>query len=346
MKLVEEMFRHVATTAFGRTQFKVRGHDIDFSLPWTRVSMTDAVRSKTGVDFYQCKSVAEANERLDELKISEPQPSIGEALVRAFEVLVEPGLIHPTLVFGHPVEISPLAKPMADDPRFAERFEIFIAGMECGDNWSEQNDPVHLMETWKKAYREDERDSGKFHTLDFDFIEALEYGMPPTTGIGPGIERMAMIFTQQENIDDVIFFPLMRPSISPLNAGLYGVRETSVKPAEDMVLTFDEFEALCNDGVLAPQTNRLVVSPHVRIWPVQAPPGQWRASGYVEVEGFFSGNLLRLAGYTVNSKEPLHEAEELRKLVDVANRSLGSALRKTSPGCKIEVLLPGDSTAS
>jgi len=82
-------------------------------------------------------------------------------------------LIEPTLVFGHPVEISPLAKPMAEDRRYAERFEIFIAGMECGDNWSEQNDPIHLLNTWKRSYKPEERDSGEFHTLDFDFIEAL-----------------------------------------------------------------------------------------------------------------------------------------------------------------------------
>ena len=197
MNLVEEMFRHVAVKAFGRTQFKVRSHTIDFSLPWRRVSMADAVKEKTGVDFRTCENTDDANRRLAGLGIHEPQPSAGEAMVKAFEVRVEPELIQPTLVFGHPVEISPLAKPMADDPRYVERFEIFIAGMECGDNWSEQNDPVQLLETWRKAYRADERDAGKFHTLDFDFIESMEYGMPPTTGIGPGIERMAMIFTEQ-----------------------------------------------------------------------------------------------------------------------------------------------------
>ena len=199
MNLIEDMFRHIAATAFGRTEFKVRGHVIDFSKPWRRVSMADAVKEKTGVDFRGLQDRGGGQRRLAALGINEPQPSVGEALVKAFEVTVEPDLIQPTLVFGHPVEISPLAKPMAEDPRFVERFEIFIAGMECGDNWSEQNDPAHLLETWRKAYRAEERDSGKFHTLDFDFIEALEYGMPPTTGIGPGIERMAMIFTGQEN---------------------------------------------------------------------------------------------------------------------------------------------------
>lgn len=223
MTLVEELFRHVALKAFGRAEFAVRGHAIDFAQPWRRVGMAEAVREKTGVDFFACAGVADANQRLAGLGIAEPQASVGEALVRAFERHVEPALIQPTLVYGHPVEISPLAKPSARDPRVAERFEIFIAGMECGDNWSEQNDPVKLLETWKRAYRAGEADTGKFHTLDFDFIEMLEYGMPPTTGIGPGIERMAMIFTGQENIDDVIFFPLLRPEVSRFNAALYGV---------------------------------------------------------------------------------------------------------------------------
>src|SRR5690606_25469318 len=128
--------------------------EIDFAPPWRRVRMSDAVKEASGVDFTQITSPADANARLAMLGIHEPQPSVGEALVKAFETLVEPTLIQPTLVYGHPIEISPLAKPMADDPRYVERFEIFIGAMECGDNWSEQNDPVQLLETWRAAYRE------------------------------------------------------------------------------------------------------------------------------------------------------------------------------------------------
>ncbi len=179
MTLIEDMFRHIAQNVFGKTQFTVKGHLIDFGQPWRRLSMSDAVREKTGLNFAAITSADDANARLATLGINEPQPSVGEALVKAFEVAVEKDLIQPTLVFGHPVEISPLAKPMAEDPRYVERFEIFIAGMECGDNWSEQNDPAHLLETWRKAYRAEERDAGKFHTLDFDFIEALEYRHAP-----------------------------------------------------------------------------------------------------------------------------------------------------------------------
>ena len=334
MNLIEEMFRHIATTAFGRTQFKVRGHTIDFSQPWRRVSMADAVKEKTGVDFREIKTADEANARLAALGINEPQPSVGEAMVKAFEG-VEPDLIQPTLVYGHPVEISPLAKPLAQDPRFAERFEIFIAGMECGDNWSEQNDPAYLLETWKKAYRAEERDSGKFHTLDFDFVEALEYGMPPTTGIGPGIERMAMIFTEQEIIDDVIFFPMMRPSVSPLNASIYGVNEPALAPVEDLALSVEDFEALCRDGVLKPHAKHLMLKPHVRLWNVAS--GKSRGSAHVEIEGFLPNSVLRLAGYQLNAEAALPEEEAKKQLVGSIELSLVKFLQQVFPEGQVTV---------
>lgn len=299
MDLVEALFRHVARSVFGRTRFKVRGHTIDFEQPWRRISMVEAVREKTGIDFGAITDVAEANRRLNELGIHEPQPSVGEALVRAFE-LVEPDLIQPTIVYGHPVEISPLAKPMPEDPRYAERFEIFIAGMECGDNWTEQNDPVSLLETWRRTYREEERDTGKFHTLDFDFIEALEYGMAPTTGIGPGIERMAMIFTEQENIDDVIFFPLLRPVTSQVNAMIYGLSEAPPAPIEDLALTVPEFQQLCRSGVLRPAGNTLALKPHIRVWHATDPAVPPLVSAHLEIHGFLVNSVLYLSGFELD----------------------------------------------
>src|SRR5213078_2824765 len=134
-----------------------------------------------------------------------------------------------------------------------------------------------------KAYRAEERDAGKFHTLDFDFIEALEYGMPPTTGIGPGIERMAMIFTDTENIDEVVFFPMLRPILSPTNQAIYDVKEHPAAPgaAGDLVLTLEDFPALVRDGSLIPETGQIVVRPRLRFWTTPAPGGAWRATGYV-----------------------------------------------------------------
>lgn len=337
MNLIEDMFRHVAVTVFGRTTFLVRGHEIDFGQPWRRLSMADAVREKTGADFRLCSEVAEANQHLKRLGIDEPQPSVGEALVKAFEVMVEPDLIQPTLVHGHPVEISPLAKPLADDPRFVERFEIFIAGMECGDNWSEQNDPVHLLDTWRRAYRAEERDAGKFHTLDFDFVEALEYGLPPTTGIGPGVERMAMIFTGQENIDDVIFFPMMRPAISPLNAAIYGVRETALAPVEDTVLSGAEFESLCETGALKPHARHLTIKPHIRWWIAPGTPSRTQASGHLEIEGFLPHCLLRLSAGSPCSGELASEEEEKRMITEWLERSPVRFIREKFPECQVTV---------
>jgi lysyl-tRNA synthetase class 2 len=232
MGLVEDLFRHVAVNVFGKTIFNVKGQEVDFGSAWKRLRMTDLVAEQTGINFLDCQSVEEANARLALLNIHEPQESIGHAIVRAFEEKVQPVLIQPTIVYGHPMEISPLAKPMDTDPRFAERFEIFIAGMECGDNWSEQNDPVELLARWREHYRPEDRDTGEFHPLDFDFVEMLEHGMPPTTGIGPGIERMAMIFTEQEDIYDVIFFPLMKPRLSPVNRQIFGVAGEDVEDDE------------------------------------------------------------------------------------------------------------------
>lgn len=336
MNLIEDMFRHVAVNVFGRTEFKVHEHLIDFGKPWRRVSMPDAVKEKTGLDFRAFKSVDDANSALAGLGINEPQPTVGEALVKAFEVTVEKELIQPTLVFGHPIEISPLAKPMAEDPRFVERFEIFIAGMECGDNWSEQNDPVHLLETWRKSYRADERDAGKFHTLDFDFIEALEYGMPPTTGIGPGIERMAMIFTGQENIDDVIFFPMMRPTVSPLNVSIYEVEEPTVAPVEDLALSADEFVALCAEDTLKPHARNLLVKPHVRVWNA----GKLRASAHVEIEGFLPNSVLRVAGYAIKLEANLLEEAQKKRASEVIDAALIQFLRKKFPHCEVTVSPP------
>ncbi len=206
-----------------------------------------------------------------------------------------------------------------------------------GDNWSEQNDPVHLLESWKKAYRADERDSGKFHTLDFDFIEALEYGMPPTTGIGPGIERMAMIFSEQENIDDVIFFPLMRPTVSPVNASIYGVHEPTLAPVEDLALSVEDFESLCADGVLKPHSAHLILKPHVRLWSANSAGGKTRASAHVEIDGFLPNSVLRLAGYTSRSAESRSEAEEKKQALELIEASLVQFLRRTFPHAQVTV---------
>lgn len=336
MNLIEDMFRHIAKEAFGKTEFKVKGHTIDFAKPWKRISMPDAVKEKFGVDFRTIQSVDDANAALKKLGVQESHSSVGEALVAAFE-LVEPDLIQPTLVFGHPIEISPLAKPMADDPRYVERFEIFIAGMECGDNWSEQNDPVHLLQTWRKSYKPEERDSGEFHTLDFDFIEALEYGIPPTTGIGPGVERMAMIFTEQENIDDVIFFPLMRPSISPFNSEIYGIEDRALEPVQDLALTIDEAKSLIECGALKPVGARVSVRPTVRVWPRE---GGFQVTAQAQVEGFEGVGVIHLAGYGRVVEKAVQPGEELEHFKAKLEKDLNPILQAKFAHAHLRFVLP------
>lgn len=267
MQLIEDLFRHIAVNVFGQTKFPVKGHEVDFANPWPRIRMTDAVKQATGVDFTVIATAEEANAQLATLGIKETRPTVGEALVLAFEEKVEKSLIQPTFIYGHPVEISPLAKPMQEDPRYVERFEIFIAGMECGDNWSEQNDPVALLDNWKKRFRPEDADEGEFHPLDYDFVETLEHAMPPTTGIGPGLERMAMIFTGKEDIYDVIFFPMMKPLLSEANKVIYEVKDADANQDKvDLVLTSEEFGAWVAQGKLTPRGSAVAVTPVETEW--------------------------------------------------------------------------------
>lgn len=212
MDLTEEMYQYVAKRVFGKTKFEVRGHTIDIAKPWPRVKMIDELKKKTGVDLNSVKTVAEARNLLKKTKFDGEMPdTVGECMVEYFEAVVSPMLIDPTFVIGHPVEVSPLSKSMPEDPRFVERFEIYIAGGEQGDNWTELNDPIELFNRFKEQVRKGRGGDDEFHPMDVEFVEMMEYGMPPTTGLGPGIERIAMLMTGTEYIDDVIFFPMMRP---------------------------------------------------------------------------------------------------------------------------------------
>ncbi len=328
MNLIEDMFRHIAVNVFGKTTFTVKGQAIDFAPAWRRVQMAALVQEVTGVDFRLITSVEEARASLLAMEIKEPANSVGEALVLAFEGKAEATLVQPTLVYGQPVEISPLAKPMAHDARYAERFEIYIGGMECGDNWSEQNDPVHLLNTWKNCYNDAEADSGKFHTLDFDFIEALEHGMPPTTGIGPGLERMAMIFTEQENIDDVIFFPMMRRHVTPTNAAIYGLlpQEGDKPAAPDLALSHEEFSHLCATAVLQPAGPQLTIRPCLHLWPTAG-------VGQVTIDGFRAAGKLSLTGYRVPTGTDAQAAAQ--SFGELIEQGLLMALRNHFPACQL-----------
>jgi lysyl-tRNA synthetase class 2 len=295
MDLVEGLFAHVARRALGRTVFNVQGHPVDLARPWRRVTMCDAVREATGEDF-GALSLDGANAVLARLGAG-PEATVGLCLVRAFERAVEPTLRDPTLVYNHPVDISPLAKPLARDPRYAERFEIFIGGMECGDNWSEQNDPVELLARWKDRYDPQAVARGDAHPLDYDFVEVLEYGMPPTTGIGPGIERMAMIMLEQQNIDDVLFFPLLRPVVSEVNREIYGLdRADEAASPKELCLTFDEMQHLVAEGALRVPPEGLRARAMIQRWNTLNANGLPRFNAHFIVEGFVGATRALVAG--------------------------------------------------
>lgn len=211
MDLTERLYKFLASDVLGKDTFSSRGQTIALAGEWRRVSMVELVKSELGLDFLRLRNVDSANDALSQYGLP-AEATVGHALVSLFEERVAATLIQPTIVYGHPVEVSPLAKATEADPRFAERFELYINGTEQGDNWSELNDPVELLrrlseeQERRRAFGDDEA-----HPIDEDFVEALEYGMPPTTGVGPGIERLAMLLTEADSISDVSFFPLLRP---------------------------------------------------------------------------------------------------------------------------------------
>lgn len=338
MDLIEDMFRYIAETVFQRTEFAVRGHTIDFGKRWKRITMADAVREVTGIDFLAAQSVEAANEQLAGLGVNEPQPTIGLVIAKAFEAKVEETLINPTFIYGHPIEISPLAKPMDDNPNFVERFEIFIAGMECGDNWSEQNDPVALLERWQSSINVEDLDEEKFHPLDFDFIEMLEHGMPPTTGIGPGIERMAMIFTGEEDIYNIIFFPMMKPVLSQANAAIFGIDELpKFGFKEDVLLTWEEFEALLAEGVLAPESAQIQLRLHLRVWEKPSADGLWKVTAYCEAGGFLKNKRLKITGYSAASEQRVNRAEAVQQYKQFVIKNFIVKVKEKFSDCKVRI---------
>lgn len=235
MGLTEEMYKHIGESVFGKTNFTVAGHEIDFGKSWQRMDMIDAVRKYANIDFDEVKDVAAAHQVLDSIGYKGEMPnSVGESMVKVFEEKVEEHLVEPTFITGHPVEISPLAKAREDDPRFVERFEVFIGGIEGGDNWTELNDPMELFRRFKEQENRKEAGDDEAHPLDWEFIEMLEHGMPPTTGLGPGIERLTMTFTESDHIDEVMFFPMLRrQKTTTLQQELYGVGDVEATHAQD-----------------------------------------------------------------------------------------------------------------
>ncbi|WP_028274133.1 lysine--tRNA ligase [Atopococcus tabaci] len=211
MNLTENLIRTVAERALGTTEIEYGDDVINLTSPWARVHMVDAVKEATGIDFWQEMTDDEARElaRKDGIEVTE-YTTFGHVLNEFFEKYVEETLVQPTFVYGHPVEISPLAKKNADDPRFTDRFELFIARHEYANAFSELNDPIDQRQRFEQQMEERAQGNDEAHEIDEDFIESLEYGMPPTGGLGIGIDRLIMLLTNSQSIRDVLLFPTMR----------------------------------------------------------------------------------------------------------------------------------------
>lgn len=214
MDLTEKMFVNIAENVIGKMDYHWNNQDISVKGPWKRISMVDAIKEVTGIDFKKEISVDEALELAKEhnIEVQEHEKSVGHIINLFFEKYVEETLIQPTFLYGHPVEISPLTKKNKDDPRFVDRFELFIAGREMANAYTELNDPIDQLERFREQLKEKDLGNVEANDIDMDFIEALEYGMPPAGGIGYGIDRLVMFFTEQESIRDVILFPTMKPT--------------------------------------------------------------------------------------------------------------------------------------
>lgn len=211
MNLTEEMYKYIADNVFGKRTFTYLGHEISLDGEWKRVSMTDAIKDKTGIDFRKEYTLEEATALAKEHGIEvEKHFTIGHIINAFFEKYVEETLIQPTFLYGHPVEISPLTRANEEDPRFVDRFELFISGHECANAYTELNDPIDQLARFEAQLKAKELGDDEANDIDMDFIEALEYGMPPAGGIGYGIDRMVMLFTESESIRDVILFPTMK----------------------------------------------------------------------------------------------------------------------------------------
>lgn len=213
MDLTEKMFQKIAKEVVGKMQYTWLGKEINLEGPWKRISMTDAIKEATGIDFTKVSSDEEALNLAKEhnIVVEEHQKTFGHIVNLFFEKYVEDTLIEPTFLYGHPIEISPLTKKNPKDPRFVDRFELFIGGKEFANAYTELNDPIDQLERFENQLKERELGNDEANDIDMDFIEALEYGMPPAGGIGYGIDRLCMLFTESDTIREVILFPTMKP---------------------------------------------------------------------------------------------------------------------------------------
>ncbi len=213
MDMAEGMFETVATEVLGTTEITYQGKQISLKGPFKRVTMVDAIKEYSGVDFYQVNTDEEAIALAKEhgIELLEHEKNYGHVIEKFFDKYVEENLLQPTFVYSYPIEISPLAKKNAADPRFTDRFELFIDGHEYGNAFSELNDPIDQKARFQAQVDEKNKGNDEATEMDVDYIEALEYGLPPTGGMGIGIDRLVMLLTDADTIREVLLFPTMKP---------------------------------------------------------------------------------------------------------------------------------------
>ena len=212
MEITENLVAYVAKEVLGTTKVEYQGKTIDFTPPWRRIKMQDAVKEHTGVDFDKISTDEEALEVAKEHKLEiKPGMTRGHVISEMFEEFCEQYMDQPTFIIGHPVEISPLAKRNPDDPRITNRFEAFANCWEIANAFSELNDPIDQRERFEEQLRQKEYGDDEAHPMDEDFLNAIEVGLPPTGGLGIGVDRLIILLTNQASIRDVIFFPTMKP---------------------------------------------------------------------------------------------------------------------------------------
>lgn len=211
MELVEGIFETVTQNVKGTTTVLYNGTEVDLAGPYPRIHMVDAVKEKTGVDFWEEMTDEEARDLAKEHHVSfTKHMTVGHIINEFFEEFVEGALVQPTFIYGHPTAVSPLARKNQEDSRFTDRFEIFIMGNEYGNAFTELTDPIDQRKRFEAQSEEKEQGNEEAHGVDEDFLEALEYGMPPTGGLGIGIDRFVMLLTDSQSIRDVLLFPTMR----------------------------------------------------------------------------------------------------------------------------------------
>lgn len=211
MDLTEGIIANAAMEVLGTYDINWKGHNISLKPKFKRLHMVEGIKNVTGIDFFKVNSLEEAKKLAEEHGVEvEAHFQYGHIVNAFFEKYVEETIVEPTFVYGHPVEISPLAKKDEKDPRFTQRFELFIAGSEYANAFTELNDPIDQYERFENQLKEKELGNEEANEMDIDYVEALEYGMPPTGGMGMGIDRLVMLLTNSETIREVILFPTMK----------------------------------------------------------------------------------------------------------------------------------------